>query len=69
MLYIMSKMKPKLITIREDQDEWIREHKSVNFSGFIQEKLDELIKRDGEIPFFEVREKKEKYGNNRKRDI
>ena len=39
-------MKPKFVTIREDQDEWLKEHRSINFSGFVQEKLDELMKKD-----------------------
>ena len=43
----MSEMKPKFVSIREDQDKWLKEHKSVNFSGFVQEKLDELIKEIG----------------------
>lgn len=33
----------KNVTIREDQDKWLREHRAVNFSGFVQEKLDELM--------------------------
>jgi len=37
-------MKNKMITIREDQEEWIKDNRWFNFSGFIQEKLDEVIK-------------------------
>ena len=39
-------MKPKFVTIREDQDKWLKKHRSVNFSGFVQEKLDELIEKE-----------------------
>ena len=39
-------MKPKFVTIREDQDKWLKEHRSINFSGFVQEKLDELIEKE-----------------------
>lgn len=31
------------ITIRKDQDKWIRNHPEINFSGFVQKKLDDLI--------------------------
>lgn len=42
--------RPKIIrsvTIRPDQDEWLRSHKELNFSAFIQKKLDEVIDRLG----------------------
>lgn len=46
-LYInIREMKPKFVTIREDQNEWLKEHRSINFSGFVQEKLDELMKKE-----------------------
>jgi hypothetical protein len=35
-------VKRKIITIREDQDEWIEDH-HLNLSSFIREQLDELI--------------------------
>ena len=41
-------MKTKVISIREEQDEWLQKHKSINLSGFVQEKLEELIKEKGE---------------------
>jgi hypothetical protein len=31
------------ITIRKDQDKWIRNHTEINFSGFVQTKVDELV--------------------------
>ena len=37
-------MKTKVISIEEDQDNWLQKHKSINLSGFVQEKLEELIK-------------------------
>ena len=40
-------MKTKVISIREEQDEWLQKHKSINLSGFVQEKLEELIKEKG----------------------
>jgi len=40
------KMKAKVVSIREEQDRWLKEHKSINFSGFVQEKLDELIEKE-----------------------
>lgn len=33
------------ISIRTDQDAWLRSHKELNFSAFIQKKLDDEIKR------------------------
>ena len=41
-------MKTKVISIREDQDDWLQEHKSINLSGLVQEKLDELIEKEKE---------------------
>jgi len=41
-------MKTKVISIREEQDEWLQKHKSINLSGFVQEKLDVLIERERE---------------------
>lgn len=41
------KIVPKFVSIRKDQDKWLREHKFVNFSGFVQEELDRFIKRLG----------------------
>ena len=40
-------MKAKVISIREDQDEWLQTHKSINLSGLVQEKLDEIIRKIG----------------------
>lgn len=31
------------IAIRPDQDAWLRAHKELNFSAFVQKKLDEFI--------------------------
>jgi len=41
------------ITLRKYQYEWIKKHKSFNFSGFVQESIDKLIKRDKktEMPY------------------
>ena len=44
-MYI-EEMKTKVISIREEQDEWLQKHKSINLSGFVQEKLDELIEKE-----------------------
>lgn len=33
------------ITIRRDQRKWLDEQNTLNFSGFIQEKIDELMKQ------------------------
>lgn len=41
-------MKAKVISIREEQNEWLQKHRSINLSGFIQEKLDELIEKEKE---------------------
>jgi len=38
-------MKTKVISIREEQDEWLQKHRSINLSGFVQEKLDILIRK------------------------
>lgn len=41
-------MKPKTVrsvAIRDDQDIWLRAHKELNFSAFVQKMLDEEIKR------------------------
>jgi len=38
-------MKQITITIREDQVKWIRKTRWFNFSGFVQEKLDEVIEK------------------------
>ena len=35
----------KSITIRDDQNEWLKIHTDINFSGFVQEKLDILIRK------------------------
>ncbi len=35
--------KIRAITIREDQDKWLRDHRELNFSAFVQKKLDEEI--------------------------
>lgn len=40
-------MKPKQITIRDDQEEYIQK-KSLNLSRFVQQKLDERMKEEGE---------------------
>lgn len=34
----------KVISIRRDQRLWLEKQYALNFSGFVQEKLDELIK-------------------------
>ncbi len=34
----------RTITVREDQDNWLKNHLEINFSGFVQTKLDLLIK-------------------------
>ena len=39
-------MKTKVISIREEQWEWLKKHKSINLSGFVQEKLDVLMKKE-----------------------
>jgi hypothetical protein len=36
------------IAIRRDQDLWLRSHKELNFSAFIQMELDREIKRRNE---------------------
>jgi hypothetical protein len=41
-------MKTITATIREDQAEWLHDHPSVNVSGALQEKIDELKRRLGE---------------------
>lgn len=33
----------KTLTIREDQENWLKKNTSVNVSGFLQERLDKLI--------------------------
>lgn len=40
--HIMRIMQRKNITIREDQEEWIRKN-HLNLSRFVQDKLDELM--------------------------
>jgi len=35
--------KIRAITIREDQDKWLRDHRELNFSAFVQKRLDEEI--------------------------
>jgi len=40
-------MPPKIIhsiALRPDQVEWLRSHKELNFSAFVQKKLDERIR-------------------------
>lgn len=41
------------ITLRKYQYEWIKKHKSFNFSGFVQESIDKLIKEEEktELPY------------------
>lgn len=39
-------MKAKVISIREEQEKWLQKHKSINLSGLVQEKLDELIEKE-----------------------
>ena len=34
----------KEITIRQDQLKWLKNHKEINYSGFIQDQTDLLIK-------------------------
>ena len=45
------KSKYKLIQtgvfITKEQHKWLQEHDTINFSGFVREKLDELIKNGG----------------------
>ena len=41
-VYILYNMKRKMITIREDQDQWINDN-FFNLSKFVQKKLDEKI--------------------------
>lgn len=36
-------MKVRAISIREDQDKWLRDHRELNLSAFVQKKLDEEI--------------------------
>ena len=36
------------ITLRRYQYEWIKKHKAFNFSGFVQESIDKLIKQEEE---------------------
>jgi post-segregation antitoxin (ccd killing protein) len=38
------RMKPKNITIREDQVKWVEE-KHINLSRFVQDKIDEELKK------------------------
>lgn len=33
------------IAIEASQDNWLREHNEINFSQFVREKLEELIKK------------------------
>ena len=33
----------RMISIRDDQDKWLESHKEINFSGWVQKKLDEEI--------------------------
>ena len=35
----------KGVLIRDDQEEWLKKHPSVNLSGLLRTKLDELIKK------------------------
>lgn len=35
----------KNVNIREDQEEWLQNHPGINLSGYLQEKLDELIEK------------------------
>ena len=41
------------ITLRKYQYEWIKKHKSFNFSGFVQESIDKLIRKEKktELPY------------------
>lgn len=42
-------MPPKIIhsiALRPDQVEWLREHKELNFSAFVQKKLDDKIREE-----------------------
>lgn len=31
------------VNIREEQQEWLQNHPEINFSGYVQKKLDELM--------------------------
>ena len=42
-----NKMKTKVITIRDDQEEWLKTHKFIKVSGLTQDKLDEVIRKFG----------------------
>lgn len=44
-----SKFVKRTITIREDQDEWLKQQEYINLSRFMQKKLDELMEgeKDG----------------------
>lgn len=33
----------KTVTIEAEQAEWLEEHQSINLSGLVQEKIDEVI--------------------------
>ena len=35
----------RTISIRPDQDAWLKNHRELNFSAFVQKKLDEEIER------------------------
>ena len=35
----------RAISIRPDQDVWLKNHRELNFSAFVQKKLDEEIER------------------------
>ena len=39
-----SEFPKKEITIRQDQLQWLKVHKEINYSGFIQEQTDRLMK-------------------------
>ena len=40
-----SKFCLKAVSIRRDQQRWLEKQYSLNFSGFVQEKIDELIEQ------------------------
>jgi len=37
------------ITLKKYQRDWVKSKPSFNLSGFVQERLDELIKNDGTV--------------------
>lgn len=45
LLIVMGLIK-RTITIREDQEAWLKQQSWINLSGFVQKKLDELIEEE-----------------------